>query len=218
MRKVLTLIQTLNNLSHIPRTGGVLFAGIDPNRTDSLAEHSYKVTYLCLLLGKISRKNNLALNVEKLVETAITHDWEDCIILDIPSSSPSYRSYFKDADLRQITKKAENEAKKAIQEFVSEEIDLDLTKENLTETEKKLLEIADIIALLTEILYWKYDGLKYAWLDFMWSNTMARFRENLERNFEFLNPWVEELQKAYTTGVKPLNPFLTKPQFQTLKR
>lgn len=43
MKKTFQLIQILDNLSRIPRSGGVLFAGINPNLGDTIAEHSYKV-------------------------------------------------------------------------------------------------------------------------------------------------------------------------------
>lgn len=218
MKKLLDIFQVLDNLSRIPRSGGILFAGIDPNRVDSIAEHSYKVTYICLLLGNAAKKRDIKVNVDKVVQAAITHDWTDSILLDIPSGSPSYKSYFDGEDLRGMVKKGEENAKKALEEYIGDITKLDLGESSLSKTEKKLLEIADLIALLIEILEWKYQGLKYEWFDYVWSNTLKRLKDNLATEYKFVLPLIAELKKAYKTGVKPSNPFLTKPEFQTHKK
>lgn len=217
MKKLLSLFQVLENMSKVPRTGGILFSGIDPDRTDSIAEHSFKVSYLCLALGELAKNNGLNINMERLLTIAITHDWEDIILLDIPSGSPSYKSYFESVDIRKIFKKAGEKAKQAMQDFLKDDIVLNLNEKNLSDTESEILKIADTIALLLEILEWKYQGLKYQWFDYVWSNTLEQLRKKLTGNFDFLKPLLNELEKAYESGVKPPNPFLTKPDFQTYR-
>lgn|GEM_PF-1550488 len=218
MKRVFSLLQVLDNLSRVPRLGGVLFAGLDPNNCDSIAEHSYKVSYLCLILGQLAKKQGLKPDTAALLSSAINHDWTDCILLDLPTGSPSYKSYFQNVDFLQIVKEGEKVARKAIEDFVEGEIDLPLGKEELGEIEKKILAIADTLSLLLEILEWKYQGLKYEWFDYVWSNTLQRLEDQLGGDFKFLEPLIEELQKAFASGGKPPNPFLTRPQFQTLKR
>ena len=215
MKKLLSLLQVLENMSRVPRTGGILFSGIDPDRTDSIAEHSFKVSYLCLFLGELSKNNGLSVNMEKLLRIAITHDWDDIILLDVPSGSPSYKSYFESVDIRKIIEKAGEKAKQTIQDFLKDDISLNLKEKNLSGAESEILKISDTIALLLEILEWKYQGLKYEWFNYVWSNTLEKLRKKLTGSFEFLKPLLGELEKAYKSGTKPPNPFLTKSSFQT---
>ncbi|HUW21594.1 MAG TPA: YfbR-like 5'-deoxynucleotidase [Candidatus Bathyarchaeia archaeon] len=223
MRKVLTLIQVLDNLARIPRTGGILCAGISPTHTDSVADHCYKVANIALLLGKVAQKHNLEIDIGKLLEAALTGDWTDCILLDIPVRSPSYRSYFSNSDKDSenflgLIKQGESKARQAIEDYLESEVDLDLDSQNLTEVEKKLLGVADVTALLIEILEWRYQGMKYGWFDYLWSNTIKRLRDNLNDSLDFLKPLAGELEEAYKRDTKPPNPFLTKPEFQSLKK
>ncbi|MDQ3098787.1 MAG: HD domain-containing protein [bacterium] len=217
MKKLLALIQVLDNLCRMPRSGGLLFAGIDPNRCDSIADHNFKVVSVVLLLGELFKKNNVPINFEHLLKMAITHDWTDSILLDIPSSSPSYSSYFTDVDIRKISKNAEAVANAVIAEYIATIIPLELNEGVLSKEEKDIISIADITVLLTEALEWKYQGLRYEWIDYLWSNTMKRL-ESVAAEYSFLNEFINELQTAHDSGIKPANPFLTKPEFQGLKK
>ena len=51
MKKTFQLAQILQNLNRLKRTGGNLFMGIPNSLNLSIAEHSYTVTYLCLLFS-----------------------------------------------------------------------------------------------------------------------------------------------------------------------
>ncbi len=217
MKKLLTLVQVLDNLSRMPRTGGVMFAGIDPNRTDSVAEHNFKVVSLTLLFGEVFKKQGYSINFENLLKVAVTHDWNESILLDIPSGSPSYKSYFTDMDIRKATRQAEQQASESIRLYVAEYLTLETNEDNLSADESAILAISDITALLIEALEWKYQGLRYEWIDYLWSNTLNRLM-SVSEPYAFLSGFIDELQKAYETGVKPPNPFLTKPEFQSLKK
>ena len=218
MKKLVDLFLVLDNLSRIPRTGPVLFAGIDPNRVDSVAEHHYKVACAAYLYGSIAIEKGEIVDVGKIIIAAITHDWADGILLDVPSGSPSYRSYFGRGDeLRDLIKKGECKAKKAIEKYISEEVKISFDKP-LNEKETCLLKAADTTAMLIEILEWKYQGLRYEWFDYVWSNTLERFRLVVKESAKYLLPIAKELDNAYRKGYKPPNPFLTKPQYQSHKK
>jgi 5'-deoxynucleotidase YfbR-like HD superfamily hydrolase len=217
MKKIVSMLQVLDNLSRMPRTGGVMFAGIDSQITYSVADHSFMVVNLALLIGKAFQGNKKEISMDQVLTVAATHDWNESILLDIPSSSPSYRSYFNIVNLREIVKEAESNANQAIEEFLSEDAEVKINGPGLTAIEKDILKIADISALLVEVLNWKYRGLQYEWFDYMWENTIHRLQE-VTNKYEFLAPFVDELNAAYSRGVKPINPFLTKTQFQRLKK
>lgn len=215
MQHTFRLMQVLDNLARIPRSGGVLFAGLNPQNGDSLAEHCYKVTWLCLLFSARLKKESILVDEGKLLKYAITHDWVEAVLLDVPSGSPSYKSYFEDLDIREVIKNAEKNVIKTIDDYISTEIALTLSDVELSPTEKAIFSAADITATLIEILEWRYQGLKYEWFDYMWANTFKRLDTLINAELPQLKDFLNELQTAYTTNSKQPNPFLTKDQFQT---
>lgn len=218
MNNIIQMLIVLDNLSRIPRLGGILFAGIDPDNIDSDAEHCYKVCYISLLYSELLDKAGHKINFRKLLTAAITHDWADTIVLDIPSASPSYQSYFGGKEFRQLIKQGEENALKAIEQYLSKHMIIDLGDKNITEPERTILEAADITALLIDVLEWKFQGAAYEWFDYMWSNTMLRLKNTLDRpEGEALRFMTSDLEKAWQKGTKPPHPFLTKPEFQSYK-
>ncbi len=215
MRKTFQLIQVLDNLSRLPRTGGTLFAGINPNLSDSVAEHSYKVIWLSYILATRLKESNNDIDVDMILRAAIVHDWSEAVLLDIPSGSPSYQSYFEGVDFRKIVKEGERKVNESISELTKEELGEDLMDIELSDKEKAILKVADITALLLEILEWKYSGLKYKWFDYLWSNMFKRLGDTIKESGFELNEFLKELEKAYESGEKPSNPFLTKEKFQS---
>ena len=74
------------------------------------------------------------------------------------------------------------------------------------------------MAFMLEILEWKYRGLNYEWLDYMWANILVRLKNNItESKFTFLESLVTTLDEFYRKGKKMTHPFLTKKDFQKLK-
>ena len=215
MDKILTFLLTLNNLSKIPRSGGIMFAGIDTNDTESIAAHSYKVASISLILGTKLKDENYEIDLGNVLKASIIHDWTDCIISDLPKSSKSFQSYFSE-DIKSILERGENSAFLEIENYISHSVNLNLLKDDLNEDEKAVINISDIVALLLEVLEWKYKGLKYEWFDFMWSNTLERLKVKIS-NYNSLKDLPDLLDEAFKKGTKPSNPFLTKPEFQSKK-
>lgn len=221
MKKTLNLIEVLDNLNRMPRTGGVLFAGMRPEMGDSLAEHSYKVVWLTMLfIARLKKESPLRyaeIRKDVLYEHAISHDWAETVLFDMPYGSPSYQSYWKDIDIKDQAEKAQADVFTAMELHVAEDITLTFNREPLTNVEKSIFKAADIVALLVEILNWKYLGYKYDWFDFMWANTLKRLQSVTAENLPELAELVDDLASAYEKGSKDANPFLTKTQFQQKK-
>ena len=217
MKKLLTFLTTLNNLTQIPRSGGIAFAGIPASDLHTISDHSFMGASISLILAKYLNKKDHKLNIEHIITYSLLHDWTDIIMLDIPTGSPSYQSYFEEP-IRDIFKKAEGKAEAEIVNYLSEYIDDDMFSEKLTSDERTVVEIADISCLLLEVLSWKYSGKKYDWFDYLWSNTVKRLEEKIKNSFPELKPLITELETQYKTGTKPYNPFLTKEEFQTFKK
>lgn len=217
MKELIIFLETLGNLASIPRSGGILFAGLKPSDVDTIAEHSYKTACIALLLAKIVKKNKIPINIGLLLEYAISHDWSEAVLWDTPTGSPSYASYFE-ADIRTITQNAEKNVRKAIEKYLNDHTGISIDETILPPNEKSILQIADTMAFMLEILEWKYRGLNYEWLDYMWANIVVRLKQNIEESkFTFLHELATAIDKSYKYGKKKTHPFLTKKEFQKLK-
>lgn len=187
-------IELLSNLKSIKRTGPTQFAGTDSSQVSSIAEHSFQVAYLCLILGK------LVPNVDSnnLLKMAVMHDWHEAIILDVPVSSKSYRSYF-DADVKQIYSDAGSKAQNEILE------DAQLEIPTLNEAEQKLFRFCDMLAHTLEMIELKGKGYNHKWIKKMF---VVQIKLINEYDYEFKEELVNHLERSFEEGMD--NYYLTK--------
>lgn len=75
MRDILEFFKTVGNLKRIKRTGWVL-KGI--KEAESIADHTYRVAVMCMILGKKRR-----LDMRKLLDMALIHDLGETATSDI---------------------------------------------------------------------------------------------------------------------------------------
>ncbi len=195
MDSIIKLIETLNNLKYIKRTGPTLFAGINTNQTESIAEHSFKVANLVLLLGsKVA-----GINVSNVVTHAITHDWQESVIGDIPTGSRSWKQYFENTDIREIFKKAE---KKVKTEMLN---DSGIVLPELTKPEQDLLMLCDGIAIILELVDYKQKGNSHNWIKKMFDVQIASTKGY---EFDFITDLVSHLDRLFNEGMD--NYYLTR--------
>lgn len=194
MQTTTALLQVLNNLNFIKRTGPNLFAGIPNHNIESIAEHSYKVAYLCLIFSKKFED----INLENLLTYVLIDEWGEVIIGDLPTSSSSYKRYFE-TDIRKLHKDAEIKAQKVLLD------DAALDKPKLSKTEKDLYEFCDILARTFELLNFKTLGYKHKWIEKMFKIQLELL---MKYRFDFTYDLVEELKNIYKKGMD--NKYLTK--------
>jgi len=207
MKKIFELAQNLQNLNRIKRTGGNLALGLPAGMNISIAEHSYMVTYLSMMFAdKIGKE----VDVEKILRWAVIHDWEEMVIGDIPSGSPSFGSYW-DTDIRAETGKAGKKALDEVLRFVEEELDISLYKSELNEKEKLIVKTADITGYLIEMQEWKYLGFRHDGWEMIWFNTVGMLEKI---DLPFVPELVAEIKEAYKANSKRYSPFLAKKSKQ----
>ncbi|MDD3648200.1 MAG: HD domain-containing protein [Candidatus Dojkabacteria bacterium] len=194
MKNIFRAIQILNNLNHIKRTGPNLFSGIPNESLESIAEHSYKVAYLCLIFSKKLRNVNL----EKLLIYSLIDDWGECVLGDIPSQSPSYRSYFK-GDSRKYFKEAERKARNLIYSDAGIEVP------EFNDEEFRLFKFCDSLAIVLELIDLRQQGYKHKWIEKMFK-VQIKSLQNFQ--YEFADKIVVELKKLFLGGMD--NYYLTK--------
>lgn len=209
VKKVFELVQNLQNLNRIKRTGGNLALGLPTSMNISIAEHSYAVTYLAMLFAD-AMEDKSEINVEKILRYCLIHDWREIVIGDIPSGSPSFASFWE-IDIRKEAGKAGEKAMKEILELIEDEVDTRLYHSELSEKEKLIVKTADWVAYLLEMQEWKYLGLKHDGWEMIWFNTVA-IVEKID--LPFIPALVTEIKEAYKLGTKRPSPFLAKTTMQ----
>lgn len=160
-----------------------------------------------LFIKKVKREGGGKIDEAKVLIATITHDWVESILLDVPSSSPSYQSYFSEINLRTTIKSAEVSVNRQMEKFIDGELTLDIGTDELNDKEKAIFKIADLTANLLEILEWRYHGLQYEWFDYIWSNLLKRLRLLIDKSVPEISEILDELTDAYEKGKNPLTHF-----------
>ncbi|MFA5894150.1 MAG: YfbR-like 5'-deoxynucleotidase [Candidatus Shapirobacteria bacterium] len=208
MKRIFELVQNLQNLNRIKRTGGTLALGLPTSMNLSIAEHSYSVTYLAMLFTDILKDKEVS--SEKVMRYALTHDWREMVIGDIPAGSPSYASFWS-INIREEVGKAGDKAMKEILESINEEVDINLYKSNLNEKEKLIVKAADWMAYLLEMQEWKYLGYNHEGWEMIWFNTLS-IVEKID--LPFIPELLTEIKESYKRGNKRPSPWLAKAKSQ----
>lgn len=209
MKRIFELVQNLQNLNRIKRTGGNLALGLPTNMNLSIAEHSYSVTYLAMLFTDVLKDKDVS--SEKVMRYALTHDWREMVIGDIPAGSPSYASFWS-INIREEVGKAGDKAMEEILESINEEVDINLYKSNLNEKEKLIVKAADWMAYLLEMQEWKYLGYNHEGWEMIWFNTLS-IVEKID--LPFIPELLTEIKESYKRGNKRPSPWLAKMNKQT---
>ena len=97
------------------RTGPILFSGISTNQTKSIAEHSFKVANLVILLG--SKITNI--NLPNVITHANTHDWPESVLGNIPTGGRGFKQYLENTDIREVFNNSEEKVKKETFQYAS---------------------------------------------------------------------------------------------------
>ena len=214
MKEIIQLIQILNNLRNVPRTGMTLFAGLNPDDIESIAEHNFKTVYISMILGDLAIAEGHKVNMEFLLRYSVIHDWSEAIIGDIPTSSPSYSSFFEN-DIKTIFKEAERKALNELSNLATSKTKKDYSTLSNQEkpVEKTLLKMADTMSILIEILELRAKGHNIKWLEYLWANTLKRLGQE-GSSFKFTKELIEAFKAIFQEPKIP-NPLLTKPEYQT---
>lgn len=121
-------------------------AGVSKGANENIAEHSYWVTVVSLAIASVLIQQGKAVNIEKLLLSALMHDWQEAVCGDIPFP---FKQANKDLEehVRAIEGRGEESVWGIVPQVLSEflkENDSNLLSEN--DIEKKILNGADRIA------------------------------------------------------------------------
>jgi putative hydrolase of HD superfamily len=191
--KLHELLERLNNLKSIPRTGW-LMCNVPLNQVEDVAQHTFDVATITLLLADELGRRGKKLNRERALSMAILHDWAEASTGDFPSTAQ------KHLDSPDIKKRMETRALDEL--FVglkNKEKCMKLWHEYCEKRtiESKIVHSADYLSMLVQALKYRERGNRSRQLDELWravKNDLAPYAAE----FKPVRELVAELNKKYT--------------------
>ncbi|MFA7301568.1 MAG: HD domain-containing protein [Candidatus Shapirobacteria bacterium] len=209
MNNTFKLIQVLQNLNRVKKSAGNLFMGVPENLSPSIAGHGYMVTNIAMFLTDyLKQKENLEINTEKVLRYCLSKDWASVVLGDISYGSPSFASFWE-IDIRKEAENAKIKIIESMKNLVNDEVKIEIIE--LNQVEKNVVSLASNIAMLLDMLEWKYAGFKHDGFEMVWFNTIDRTKKI---ELEIAQKWIELLNEAYKKGTKDYNIFLAQPRLQ----
>jgi putative hydrolase of HD superfamily len=190
--KLRELLERLNNLKHIPRTGW-LMCNVPLKEVEDVAQHTFDVVTITLLLADELGPRGKKLNRERALSMALMHDWAEASIGDFPNIA-----------LKHIGRRTKELMEyKALNDIVrglpQEKEYLAMLREynEKSTLEAKLVCAADYLSMLVQALKYRERGNRSRQLGELWravKNDLAPYAAE----FKSVRELVTDLDKHYT--------------------
>jgi putative hydrolases of HD superfamily len=189
--EAVTLIEFLNELlrlKSVPRMGWLLRGIRD---VESVADHSYGVAFIAMLLADHARTAGHTVNVEKVLRMALLHDLTEARTGDLPAT---IKRYFDKSALHQADEQAAAEMLHPLGVVGESYLDLRREYEMRQSLEARLVKAADKLDLLLQARAYEKGG----------AQSLQEFWENSETDFSGLDldELIVDLVEALKAGRK----------------
>lgn len=189
--KLRGLLERLNNLKSIPRTGW-LMCNVPLNQVEDVAQHTFDVAVITFLLA--NELEHKKLNLERALSMAVMHDWAEASVGDFPNTalkhleSPDIKKRMEKSALEELFIGLKNKEKcmKLWHEYCEKRT-----------IESKIVHSADYLSMLVQALKYRERGNRSCQLDELWravKNDLAPYAAE----FKPVRELVAELNKKYT--------------------
>ena len=145
------LLLELQRLKRLDRTGWILRGR--PAGSESVAAHSYGVACAAMLLADELQNRGVFVDVGKLLQMALLHDWAEARIGDLPKAAAHYFG-------REARHEAETAAFREMAGGHAAFGDLHHEYEERASLESRLVKAADVIDLLAQALTFERAGAR----------------------------------------------------------
>jgi putative hydrolase of HD superfamily len=154
MSETLSTLVELQRLKRLERTGWTL-RGL-PNGTESVGAHSFGVAVTAMMIADEVRKEGVEVDVEKVIRTALVHDWAEARVGDMPRTGTMYFGVEvrRQAELSAFNDLVGSLASAADYQKLYEEY------EHRESLEARLVKAADVIDLLIQVLALERAGAR----------------------------------------------------------
>ena len=182
---MIRLFLEIGKLKRLPRMGWLL-RGV--SNAESVADHSFRVAFITLLLADELKGRGVDIDVEKALRIALLHDLGESRITDLPLEAQRY------IDKKKAEKKAVMELLLEIGNKSLEYFKLFEEYEEESSLEGRLVKFADKLEMILQA--YEYEKAGFRELDEFWSAIehlkKSEFHEHLQ---ELINE-VEKLRKG----------------------
>lgn len=186
------LLERLNNLKQIPRTGW-LFCNVPLSEVEDVAQHSFDVAAITLLLADELERLGTKLNQERALCMTILHDWAEALVGDFPYPGLKYlgpastKERMEQGALEDLLRGAPGEKKY-----------LGLWQEYSEKRtpEAKLVHAADYLSMLVQAVKYRERGNRSKELDKLWL-AVHKDLKTYEKEFPPVAALIKELDKRY---------------------
>lgn len=192
---ILDFIEEIGALKNLPRSGWQ-FRGIKD--TESIADHSYRVSLLSMVLADLLKTYGVPLDLAKVMRMALLHDIAEAKIGDIPLPALEYIP-------ENVKTHGEREAIKSMfggfGAIGQSYIDIWNEFQGNVSLESKLIGAADKLELMIQA--YEYEKLGYRSLETFWENALNRHAFiHFPQIQEIMNLLIERRKEVLDTCAK----------------
>ncbi len=188
------LLLKLNGLKLIPRTGW-LFCNVSPNDVEDVAQHSFEVAAITLLLADELKREGQKIDSGRAVSMAVVHDWAEAEVADFPYTA------LKHLDSPDVKKRMESRALKVILEGArGKENCLKLWEEYSAKRtiEARVVHAADYLSMLVQAIKYRQRGIGSKELNELWA-AVKKDLTPYAKEFKTVRDIETELESAFLT-------------------
>ncbi len=185
---IISFLTELMRLKAVPRMGWLLRGVRD---VESVADHSYGVAFIAMLLADLAQRQGLEPNVEKILRMALLHDLTEARTGDLPNT---VKRYFDKGALHAADQRAADEILSGLGAIGEEYLLLWQEYEQRTSLEARIVKAADKLDLLLQAREYEKGGAQN--LHEFWQNSELDF-SGLQID-ELISDLVSELTKLRT--------------------
>jgi len=165
--KIIIFLTELMRLKAIPRTGWLLRGVRD---VESVADHSFGVAFIAMLLADLAEARGMELNIEKVLRMALLHDLTEARTGDLPAT---IKRYFDPSTLHAGDERIANEMFGGLGAIGEEYLLLWGEYEERISLESRIVKAADKLDLLLQAREYEKGGARS--LHEFWANSETDF-------------------------------------------
>lgn len=188
------LLERLNNLKRMPRTGWLL-CNVPLGEVEDVAQHTFDVMAITLVLTDELQRVGKKLDRERALSMAVVHDWAEASMGDFPYTALKYlgpastKRRFEKKAFEDLLDKLPNKEKypKLWQEYSEKR-----------SPEAKLVHAADYLSMLVQAVKYRERGNRSRELDELWQAVCKDLKSYVEE-FSAVKNLVTEFKKRYST-------------------
>jgi len=190
--EIVSFLAELARLKAVPRTGWLLRGVRD---VESVADHSFGVTFVAMLLADLAEAQGMELSVEKVLRMALLHDLVEARTGDLPAT---IKRYFEGPTLHTANERIADEMLTRLGAIGEEYLLLWREYEERRSLESRIVKAADKLDLLLQALEYEKGGARH----------LQEFWESLDTDFSRLGiaplvgNLIEELKKRRAESLK----------------